>query len=50
LVDELRLFLAPIVVGGREDMLPADVRVGLALMQERRIGGGMIPLRCRTSA
>jgi dihydrofolate reductase len=48
LVDELQLFVAPIVVGGGKQSLPDGVRLGLELLDERRFGNGMIHLRYRT--
>ena len=39
LVDELQLFVAPIVVGGGNHSLPDDVRVRLELLDERRFSG-----------
>jgi dihydrofolate reductase len=48
LVDELHLFLAPIVVGGGKRALPDDVELKLELLDERRFGSGMIHLRYRT--
>jgi dihydrofolate reductase len=48
LVDECRLFLAPIVVGGGIQSLPDDIRVHLKLLDERRFGNGMVHLRYRT--
>jgi dihydrofolate reductase len=45
LVDELQLFVAPIVVGGGNRSLPGDVRLELDLLDERRFGGGMVHLR-----
>jgi hypothetical protein len=42
LVDEFRLFLSPIVVGGGERSLPDDVRVELELLDERRFGNGVV--------
>jgi dihydrofolate reductase len=48
LVDEIRLFLAPIVVGGGTRALPDDVRVELELVAERRFGRGMVHLHYRT--
>jgi dihydrofolate reductase len=48
LVDELHLFLAPIVVGGGTRFLPERVRVELELRDERRFKGGMVFLRYRT--
>ena len=48
LVDELHLFVAPIVVGGGKKSLPDDVRLQLELLDERRFGNGMVHLRYRT--
>jgi dihydrofolate reductase len=48
LVDELQLFLAPVVVGGGTPSLPAGVRLDLELVEERRFEGGMAYLRYRT--
>jgi dihydrofolate reductase len=45
LVDELHLFVAPIVVGGGKQSLPDDVRLRLELLDERRFGNGMVHLR-----
>ncbi|MBI4259749.1 MAG: dihydrofolate reductase family protein [Actinobacteria bacterium] len=50
LVDEVDLFLAPIVVGGGKRALPDDVRLELELLDERRFGNGMVHLRYRTRA
>jgi dihydrofolate reductase len=50
LVDELHLFLAPVVVGGGNRALPDDVRVKLELLDERRFGNGMVYLHYRTGA
>ena len=50
LVDECRLFLAPIVVGGGTPALPDDVRLPLELVDERRFGNGMVHLRYRTTS
>jgi dihydrofolate reductase len=47
LVDEVRLLLAPVAVGGGKPALPRDVRVPLALVDERRFGSGMVHLRYR---
>ena len=49
LVDEVHLFLAPIIVGGGNKALPDHVRLPLELLEERRFGGGMVFLRYRTS-
>jgi len=48
LVDEVRLFLTPIVVGGGRPSLPRRVRVELELMDERRFSSGVVYLRYRT--
>jgi dihydrofolate reductase len=48
LVDEVQLFLAPVAVGGGKPALPADIRVELELLDERRFGNGVVHLRYRT--
>ena len=48
LVDELQLFVTPIVVGGGNAFLPKDVRVKLDLLDERSFGNGMVYLNYRT--
>jgi dihydrofolate reductase len=48
LVDELQLFVAPVVVGGGKQSLPSDVRLKLELLDERRFGSGVVYLRYRT--
>jgi dihydrofolate reductase len=50
LVDEIGLFLAPIVVGGGTRALPDDVRLPLELLDERRFGNGVVYLRYRTTS
>jgi riboflavin biosynthesis pyrimidine reductase len=47
LVDELHLFLHPIVVGGGNQALPDDVRVELELLDERRFDSGVVHLHYR---
>jgi dihydrofolate reductase len=47
LVDELHLFLIPIVVGGGTRALPDDVRLSLELTDERRFATGTVHLRYR---
>ena len=47
LVDEIRLFLSPVVVGGGKPALPDGVRLGLELLDERRFGNGVVYLRYR---
>jgi dihydrofolate reductase len=48
LVDEIQLFLSPIVVGEGTPALPKGVRVTLELVEERRFGNGTVFLRYRT--
>jgi dihydrofolate reductase len=47
LVDELHLFLNPIVVGGGNQALPDDLRLELELLDERRFGNGVVHLHYR---
>ena len=47
LVDECRLIVAPIVVGGGTQALPTKVRLRLDLLDERRFGNGMVYLHYR---
>lgn len=49
LVDELHLFLTPIVVGGGTRALPDHVRTELELLDERRFTGGVVHLHYRTT-
>ena len=49
LVDELRLFVVPMVVGGGKRSLPDSVRLRLVLLDERRFGSGMVYLHYRTN-
>ena len=48
LVDELHLFLNPIVVGGGKPALPDGARVALELMGERRFDSGVVYVRYST--
>ena len=48
LVDELHLFLAPVVVGGGKPSLPDNVRLELELLDERRFANGVVHLHYRT--
>jgi dihydrofolate reductase len=50
LVDEIHLFLTPIVVGGGTRSLPVDVRVRLQLLDERRFRSGVVHLGYRVAA
>jgi riboflavin biosynthesis pyrimidine reductase len=49
LVDEYHLFVTPVVVGGGTRSLPADVRLTLELLDERRFGSGVVHLHYRIS-
>src|SRR5918997_637762 len=48
LVDEVHLFVCPVVVGGGKRGLPPDIRVGLDLLAERRFGNGVVHMGYRT--
>jgi dihydrofolate reductase len=45
LVDEVQLFLAPVVVGGGNPSLPDDLKLELELLDQRRFGNGTVYLR-----
>jgi dihydrofolate reductase len=45
LVDEVQLFLNPVVVGGGTRALPDNVRMQLELLDEHRFGNGVVYLR-----
>ncbi len=45
LIDECRLFIVPIIVGGGKKSLPDDIRLELKLVEECRFGNGMVYLR-----
>lgn len=47
LVDELALFVWPVVLGGRKPALPAGVRADLVLVDEHRCRSGAVHLRYR---
>jgi riboflavin biosynthesis pyrimidine reductase len=47
LVDEVHLYLNPIVVGGGTRALPDEVRWELELLDERRFANGVVHLRHR---
>jgi dihydrofolate reductase len=49
LVDELYLFVVPIVVGGGKRSLPDNVRLKLELTDERRFSSGMVYLNYHTN-
>jgi dihydrofolate reductase len=48
LVDELHLFVNPVVVGGGTPSFPDDVHLELELLDERRFGNGVVHLHYRT--
>ena len=45
LVDEYQLYVCPVIVGGGHRFFPNDVRVDLELLDERRLGNGVMFLR-----
>jgi len=45
LVDELRLFVWPVVLGGRNPALPTDTRADLELLDQQRFDNGVVQLR-----
>lgn len=47
LVDEVILYVWPIILGGRNPALSVDARVDLALVDERRFSNGVVCLRYR---
>jgi dihydrofolate reductase len=47
LVDEYRLLLTPVLVGGGTAVFPDGVRAGLDLVDQRRFAGGVAYLRYR---
>src|SRR5436190_6849437 len=49
LVDECHLLIRPVVVGGGKPALPSDTRVALELLEDRRLGKGVVYLRYRIS-
>ena len=50
LVDELQLFLVPIVVGGGKRALPNGVRTDLELLDTQRFASGAVYLRYRPTS
>jgi dihydrofolate reductase len=48
LVDEVHLFVVPVIVGGGKPSLPADVRIELELVDEKRFDSGVVHLNYRT--
>ena len=49
LVDELCVFLSPVIVGGGTPALPDGVRWALELVDERRFGNGVVFVRYRSA-
>ena len=47
LVDEYRMYVTPMIVGGGKQFLPDDVRLGVELLEERRFASGVVYLRYR---
>ena len=47
LVDEVELFLSPVIVGGGLQALPVDVRLDLSLLEERHFASGVVYLHYR---
>lgn len=45
LVDECRLVIHPVLVGGGKPALPSGTRVDLELLNERRLSNGVVHLR-----
>jgi len=50
LVDELALFVWPVILGGRKPALPTDTRADLELLDEHRFSSGVVHLRYRLRA
>ncbi|PYI67924.1 deaminase [Arthrobacter livingstonensis] len=49
LVDQVHLFLAPVIIGGGTRALPDAVRTRLELLDERTFGSGVVHLHYRVS-
>ena len=47
LIDEVRLYVLPLAVGGGKPGLPTGVRLDLELLDEHRFGNGVVLLRYR---
>jgi len=50
LIDECRLFISPVLVGGGKPALPRDIRAELELIDEQRFSRGVIYLRYRIAS
>jgi dihydrofolate reductase len=49
LVDDVHLFVSPIVVGGGNAALPSGIQIPLELASERRFGNGVVHLQYRVA-
>jgi dihydrofolate reductase len=49
LIDEIHLFVSPVVVGGGKASLPDDLFLKLELLDERRFGNGVVHLHYRAA-
>lgn len=49
LVDEVRLFVSPLIIGGGNPFLPGRLRLNLQLLDERRFDNGVVYLQYRVS-
>jgi dihydrofolate reductase len=47
LIDEYRVYVHPVVIGGGRPLFPADVRIDLRLVETRTFGSGVVLLRYR---
>ncbi|MBP9503587.1 MAG: dihydrofolate reductase [Candidatus Promineofilum sp.] len=45
LVNEIQMYVFPVIVGGGKRFFPDDVRLDLELIDERRFGSGVVALR-----
>jgi dihydrofolate reductase len=50
LVDDVELLLSPVIVGAGKPALPAGLRVGLELVDERRFANGAVHLHHRVQS
>jgi dihydrofolate reductase len=48
MVDEVHLFVFPVIVGGGKSGLPRDVQLDLELLDERRFANGVVHMHHRT--
>ena len=47
LVDEIQMFVNPVIVGGGKPALPSDLFLNLELLDERRFESGVVYMRYR---